>query len=210
MARVDDYIHAKTIAIEQLQNTSFADLVRRSGFETKDDHTLRVPFLDRVYRIEYPAFGFIDESGDINEIPLQEQVLILHYLVDSGVDPPAGNPITYREIPGASFYFSVFVKRAVDPLKKVFGQNLSGFPEAARRLGGKAIAHGDVAFEFSVLPKVPVQIILWEGDDEFPPEANILFDETISGILSPEDVAWLSGLLVYRLISISKQAGNSM
>jgi len=62
----------------------------------------------------------------------------------------------------------------------------------------------DVGFEFKVFPKVPLQLILWEGDDEFPPEASILFDETIGEILSPEDVAWLSGMLVYRLIALSR------
>jgi hypothetical protein len=94
----------------------------------------------------------------------------------------------------------VFVKRAIEPLKNVFGQNLPGFTKAAPQLSGKAISHGDAAFEFHIFPKVPVQVIIWEGD-EFPPEANILFDKTISKILSPEDIAWLSGMLVYRLIA---------
>ncbi len=62
----------------------------------------------------------------------------------------------------------------------------------------------DVGFEFKVFPKVTLQLILWEGDDEFSTEANILFDETIGEILSPEDVAWLSGMLVYRLIALSR------
>ena len=109
-----------------------------------------------------------------------------------------------------TYSFNVFVKRAIDPLKSVFGKDPHGLAQAAQRLGGKAIEYGDAAFEFSALPKVPLQIILWEGDEEFPPEANILFDESISDTLSPEDVAWLSGLLIYRLISISKQAGHSV
>jgi len=54
------------------------------------------------------------------------------------------------------------------------------------------------------LPNVPVRLILWAGDDEFPAAANILFDQNIGGILSPEDIAWLSGMLVYRLIALSK------
>jgi hypothetical protein len=45
---------------------------------------------------------------------------------------------------------------------------------------------------------------LWEGNAEFPSEANILFDETIGDILSPEDVAWLAGMLVYRLTALSR------
>jgi hypothetical protein len=47
-------------------------------------------------------------------------------------------------------------------------------------------------------------MILWIGDDEFPPEANILFDQTIGDFLSPEDVAWLAGMVVYRLIALSR------
>jgi hypothetical protein len=48
-----------------------------------------------------------------------------------------------------------------------------------------------------------VRLILWAGDDEFPAEANIVFDENIAEILSPEDIAWLAGMVVYRLISLS-------
>ncbi|MBW2011870.1 MAG: DUF3786 domain-containing protein, partial [Deltaproteobacteria bacterium] len=53
-------------------------------------------------------------------------------------------------------------------------------------------------------PKVPLQLILWAGDDEFAPEANILFDDTVSKILSPEDAAWLAGMIVYRLMALSR------
>jgi hypothetical protein len=41
---------------------------------------------------------------------------------------------------------------------------------------------------------------LWKGDEEFPPEGNILFDRSIIGVLSAEDVAWLSGMVVYPMI----------
>ncbi|MEE4264173.1 MAG: DUF3786 domain-containing protein [Desulfobacteraceae bacterium] len=45
---------------------------------------------------------------------------------------------------------------------------------------------------------------MWEGDAEFPAEANILFDQTIGRILPPEDVAWLAGMVVYRLMALSR------
>jgi hypothetical protein len=121
----------------------------------------------------------------------------------------SGNRVSYREIPGASFYFSAFVKRAIDPLKTVFGPNVTALVEAAKQLNGRPIEPGDVGFEFDVLPNVPLQLILYEGDDEFPAEANILFDQTIGVILSPEDIAWLAGMLVYRLIAISKRNPTS-
>jgi hypothetical protein len=203
MARIDDYIAAKKMAVEALSKGSSDDIAKRSGFQKKDPDTIRIPFLDNVYLVGFPEFEFADESGGLEEIPIQEQVLILHYLMAGNPTGPISRWISYREIPGAFFYFSAFVKRAVDPLKKVFGQNTPAFKKTAERIHGKALEVGDAGFEFRVFPGVPLQIILWEGDDEFPPEANILFDASIGEILSPEDAAWLAGMVVYRLIKLS-------
>ena len=204
MPRIDDYINACKLAVEKLSQESFETITQRSGFEPMDGQSLHIPFLDRTYLVSYPLFEFKDQAEGEKEIPIQEQVLILHYLMAVEVPDLTGRWISYREIPGASFYFGAFVKRAVDPLKKVFGQNISGFSRAAEKLGARIIENGDAGFEFRVLPAVPLQLILWEGDDEFPAEANILFDETIGRILSPEDVAWLAGMVVYRLIALSR------
>jgi len=204
MPRIDDYINARKLAVEALSQASFKTIAERSGSESADGQTLRIPFLDRTYLVSYPLFEFQDQAGSEKEIPIQEQVLILHYLMAAEVPDVTGHWISYREIPGASFYFGAFVKRAVDPLKKVFGKNISGFLQAAERLQACQIENGDAGFEFRVLPAVPLQLILWEGDDEFPAEANILFDKTIGRILSPEDVAWLAGMVVYRLMALSR------
>ena len=75
---------------------------------------------------------------------------------------------------------------------------------AARRIGAQAIETGDAGFEFAVFPGVALQVILWGGDDEFGPEASILFQETIGEVFTPEDAAWLAGMLVYRLIALSR------
>ena len=201
MPRIDDYINAKKLAVEKLSQEPFEVILKRSGFESPETETFRVPFLDRIYRVGFPRFEFEDTTGWEKEIPLQEQVLILHYMSAVRMPETTGHWISYREIDGAAFYFGAFIKRAVEPLKKVFGQNLSGFSRAAAKLHPKEIENGDAAFEFKVLPAVPLQLILWTGDEEFPAEANILFDSTIGQILSPEDVAWLAGMVVYRLMA---------
>ena len=204
MPRIDDYINARKFAVEELSQASFKTIAERSGFESADGQSLDVPFLDRTYLVSHPLFEFQDQADSEKEVPLQEQVLILHYLMAAEVPELTGHWISYREIPGASFYFGAFVKRALDPLKKVFGQNISGFRQAAEKLQARQIENGDAGFEFRMLPAVPLQLILWEGDDEFPAEANILFDKTIGRILSPEDVAWLAGMVVYRLMALAR------
>ena len=203
MARIDDYSNAKKIAVAKLENYKLKTIAQNSGLTLLDEDTLRVDFLDRAYRIRYPGFDFEDEAKNAKEVPLQEQVLILHYMIGCRSQKATGVWISYREIPGAAFYFSAFVKRAIDPVKKIFGTNAAGIVNPALALKGTTIETGDAGFEFSILPKTPMQLILWEGDDEFPAEANIVFDEIVGKVLSPEDAAWLAGMLVYRLIAIS-------
>lgn len=203
MPRIDDYINARKLAVEKLSGENFQEVADRSGFELSDGLTLVIPFMDRTYHVNPAQFEFTDQQDSQKEVPIQEQVLLLHYLLAPAMPELAGQWVSYREIPGASFYYGPFIKRAVDPLKKVFGQNIAGFSRSAARLNASRIENGDAGFEFRLLPAVPLQLILWEGDDEFPAEANILFDKTVGRILSPEDIAWLASLLVYRLIALA-------
>jgi hypothetical protein len=208
MARVDDYINAKKMAVKTLSAVAFKAIAGRTGFYPDAGNVFRVRFLDKTYLIRYPDFEFKEiptgKSAALSEIPLQEQVLILHYMMAGTDARPTGNWVAYREIPGASFYFGPFTKRAIDPLKKVFGNHLSAFHAASAKLDGKVIPEGDAGYEFNIFPKVPVRLILWEGDEEFAPEGNILFDESIGKILPVEDVAWLAGMVVYRLAALSR------
>ena len=204
MARVDDYVSAKKIAVESLSAETINEISQRSGFKITDGDMLRVPFLNRVFFVSFPDFEFQDAAKKSREVPLQEQVLTLHYMMGKHAPVSDDKWISYREIPGASFYFGAFVKRATDPLKKVFGQNIPGLLKSAEQLNGKAIDAGDAGFEFRLFPRISLQLILWEGDEDFSPEANILFQENVGEIISPEDAAWLAGTLVYRLIGISK------
>lgn len=203
MPRIDDYVQAKQIAVDSLRQSQIDELRQRAGFEPGDSNSIIVPFLDRKYKIKLPSFTFTDSENESKEVPIQEQVLILHYLKSPAFPEPTGQWVSYREIPGATFYYSAFLGRAVNPLKKVFGQNMNGFEKAAQKLQGKQITTGDSSFEFYVFPKVPIRITIWEGDEDFSPEANIVFDETVGQILSSEDIAWMAGMVVYRLMALS-------
>ena len=203
MARIDDYIAARKLVVKKLADTPFENIFSRSGYLSSTKMTLTIPFLNRTYNVTYPDFSFTDAADADSKVPILEQVLILHYLSSENPPKPTGNWIAYREIPGAGFYFSAFVKRAIDPLKKTFGGNPKALEHAAAQLKATPIDTGDAGFELLVMPFVPIQMIIWEGDEEFDPEANILFDQKVGEILSPEDIAWLASMTVYRLIALS-------
>jgi hypothetical protein len=202
MARIDDYQQARDLAVGELSKETLETIASRTGFKA-ESMNLKIPFLDREYNVSYPAFEFKDAQAPGFEVPLQEQVLILHYL-QSCRPILRGRWIAYREIQGAGFYWSAFVKRAIDPLKKVFGMNLQAFRQAVAKLQAVEISGTAAGYRIDVFPYAPVQLIVWEGDEEFPAEANILFDATIGDYLSPEDTAWLASLTVYRLMALAR------
>lgn len=203
MARVDDYENAKKIAVEALAQRSARALAEDGGYGIVGGDTLEIPFLNRFFLATYPDFAFSDKNEPEKPVPIQEQVLILHYLLGDPITEPAGDWAAYREIPGASFYTSAFVKRAIDPIKNVFGADPESMKKVAPLVGGHEFeGPGDACFEFSPFPRVPVRIILYAGDEEFPPEASILFDRSVGRIISPEDMAWLAGMIVYRMAAL--------
>jgi len=129
-----------------------------------------------------------------------EQVLWLHYLIGERGRTPTGKLSAYRDIRGAAFYESKFIARAVRPIVKCFGGNPQSLCDTGAVLSGQPANAGDAAITISPLPNLPITYILWAGDDEFPPEGNILFDETASSWLDAEDLVVLASLGAYRLV----------
>lgn len=204
MARIDDYNNAREIAVEKLSSIPFEEIADNTGFKKINSKTFSVPFLNRQYLVSHPDFIFSDNKTENCEVPIQEQVFLLHYCLSDKCKHEEPEWISFRELKGASFYFGAFINRAVTPLKQVFGSRLEALHIAAEKLNGVPIEAGDAGYRFNLLPNVPIKIILWKGDEDFSPEANILFNDNIGKILDPEDIAWLAGNLVYRLIALAK------
>jgi hypothetical protein len=113
--------------------------------------------------------------------------------------------IAYQEIPDGKFYLDAFLRRAKNPMVQGFGETPEQLVQlATEAYDAKPSDQGDHSVVVSAFPLVPVALILWRGDDEFPPEGNILFDESIRGIFSAEDVAWLAGMIIYPLIGMAR------
>ena len=128
------------------------------------------------------------------------KILWLHYLCAQGTKVMSGRLIAYREVAPALFYEPNFYKRAVKPLVGSFGGNPRELIEVGAALGGKEAAIGDASVTINVLPYLPMTFIIWAGSEEFPPDGNILFDQTAKTWFAAEDLAVLAGASVYELI----------
>lgn len=211
MPRIDDYKAARALAVEELKKLNPKRIAAQSRCEyfLEDrpegvQEGIIVPYFGQDRLVRWPEVAVTVPDGG-PEPPLTEQILILHYLVNPSGEPLSDVRIDFRQMPGGNFYWTAFVSRAKKPLLETFGGDLEFYLRVAAQAGGAAQSLGDASMEFSAFPLVPVTHVLWRGDEEFPPDANILFDESIGGHLSTEDVAALAGASVYRLMAAARQ-----
>jgi len=186
-------------ASEQLLERSpeeLAALCERSA-AALNGPTIRLPFFGS--RVELR----IDSDTGVEFAPPEptvvERILILHYLLTRESRPVKGQMIAFKNLPGAAFYDPTYQKRGPRRIARRFGEDVEAFRKACRNLGWHEEELGDAAFRFDILPKIDGVVVLHAGDEEFPAEANILFDDDIVNFLPLEDVAVLAGLIATRL-----------
>lgn len=155
----------------------------------------KVPFLGKEYLVSYPD-GKITQVNSDDEAPLPYQIVLLHYLTQCSTRMPEGSKVAFGELPSGSIYIMPFNNRSIKPLVAIFGSDPQKVVEAGLMMGGWRENMGDVAVTVPVLPKIPITFVLWEGDDEFQPSGNILFDVSAASHMHTEDYALLPGLAI--------------
>lgn len=211
MTKIDDYTQACELGKKALQGKDPEILAEFSGAlyqaEGHGAQSLTIRFLNREILISWPDLN-ITENRTREKINIQQQVFLLHYLNGafiSGGAPLTNEWISFQEIPDGKFYLAPFISRARAPLLSVFGKRPGLMVElASEAYDASGLDHGDHSVSVEALPLVRLALILWDGDDEFSPESNILFDKNISRLLSAEDIAWLAGNTVYPLMGMAR------
>lgn len=141
------------------------------------------------------GLGDVDlpQAPDDRNVPVTPRILILHYLLNAMGTRPSGRLAAFREMPGGDIYVAPFTARTIKPLAAVFGSNGRALVQAGLELGGHVAQVGHHSVTVNALPRVPITLAVWEGDDEFPASASILFDSTAPDYLSTEDLVVLAG-----------------
>ena len=191
---------ACAIASQKLLLADLALLCRRSATTLLDENgrqSISLSYLGRECRVQLPDVLVSAVNGEA--LSQRDMLLILHYLVTADGLSLSGKPLTFRELPEGGVYYPTFVKRCVKPLLDRFADRPEALVAAAESIGGVKAETGDFSFRILALPRVPVTVTLWLGDEELPPEGNILFDSTVTGYLATEDVTVLCEILAWKL-----------
>ncbi|MGB9673093.1 MAG: DUF3786 domain-containing protein [Anaerolineales bacterium] len=209
MKNPKDYLRDQANQLEQRASTLRQELRQRplENFAqltaTNFNHDLQCFEFHYWTNLTYLKVPEFIAFNSINQQPLNvfHQALILYYFHLADGAALAHRWIAFSELPEGRFYNQAFQGYTSNPLLQHFGENIIQLENAALSLHGEKIKFADFAFRFQVLPRLILLLAYWQGDEDFPPNYQILYDANVIHYL-PTDVCAIAGkLLTNKLIN---------
>ena len=194
---------------KQLSELDPADVCQRSGAETTDDGVaFCLPVLNERYCVNPVARTVCrDGATDGNQAAgFHLQLSAANYLIKAQDVPLAGELVAAKQFPTGPLFFRGPHELPVKKLEDRFRSDGAAFESAGRELGGRSAEHGDAAIELLLFPRLPITVVLWLADDEFPARVSYLFDRTADQHLLLDGL-W-SATHVVRDALLTAAAGN--
>ena len=101
------------------------------------------------------------------------------YLIEAKNIPLSRRWISAKDLKGGEMFFRGPHSFPVLPLEKRFVKDGEKFLALGEKFGVRKDTLGDASFQVAVLPRVPLQVVLWFEDKDFPARISFLFDSTV-------------------------------
>ncbi len=168
----------------------------------------QVPLLGSSYTVQLGAVKPASSSDDEEEPNIWVKVLTLLYLTTATGDEPQGEWIAYRQLPNTVAKTKTYDKE-VDRIAAAFKGRLGDLETAASSLGGVTVddESADLAIRFDALPRVPMLLLFWDGDEDFDARSSLLLDSGVLSYLDQESLVFLAQTLICRLLDEDDPVG---
>jgi len=138
-----------------------------------------ITFLNRSYIIDLDKKQICPEDASPDQpAGFIEQLSILAYLIGAKDKPLQNKLVKAETLATGEFFFRGPHQMPTDQLAEAFGENPEKLYQAAEAFNAVKRDYGDTSVELFILPRLPVTMVIWGGDDEFEARASILFDQT--------------------------------
>ena len=177
---------------KKLDPAAAAERLRSVKWDGKEFY---VNLLGREFAISHPDYAIRALDGE-KLPPLPTQTFLLRYLLECKDTVWSGEWKTFREMPWGEMYIKPYTGRVLTRAAFTFGFKVPAFRAAAEKMGATAVKHGDTGFEFDLVGGYKMRILVWEGDDEFPPNAQILYSDNFAEGFAAEDRVVAGDILI--------------
>ena len=180
---------------ERFRSLNPADVTARLGGVKWDGNEFYVNLMGRDYAISHPDYAIRASDGGALP-PRPVQTFLLRYLLESKDEAWCGTWKTFREMPWGEMYIKPYTGRVLTRAAFTFGTRVAAFKAACEKMGAEALKHGDAGYQFNLIGGYKMQILVWEGADEVPPNAQVLYSDNFAGGFAAEDRVVAGDILI--------------
>ena len=160
-----------------------------------DGKEFYVNLLGREFAISHPDYALrAIDGGKLPPLPVQ--TFLLRDLLESKTVAWCGNWKTFREMPWGEMYIKPYTGRVLTRAAFTFGTRVAAFKAACEKMGATPLKHGDAGYQFDFVGSYAMQIIVWEGDEEFPPSAQVIYTDNFAEGFAAEDRVVAGDILI--------------
>ena len=144
----------------------------------------------------------------VNNLGEYSRLSILTYLTSAKDIPLTGELVRPSDQSGGGIFVRGTHVIPMDMVAEAFGDDKDKLINATKGLGGLRREYGDVSIELLPLRRVPMTVVIWLGDEDFPPKASLLCDATCT-LQVPIDILWSIAMMVVEMIFQQAQKPGS-
>ena len=167
-------------------------MCKKLGIGTYDAEAIRMDYFGIPHRIDRRT-GKISCPGRQGYEPVFDEAMAIYnlfYYAKEGAKN-SGDWIHLRNVRGAGVFEAAFEKQVLIPFANHFSGKTEEFKAVGKKMGFFPLIYGDASFQIAAFFCIPLRVIFWDGDEEFPAKVNILFDRNITDFTHPESVVML-------------------
>lgn len=195
MEKRDNYatqaVQAKTLFLSYDQER----LIRKLRIPS-DRNYLYPTMLGRYYRICRRTGDISRWEGEswVDGNSFDEVMTLLDLVCDSREDRRLSGQWKDMKSFGLMFHQNLLEDQR-DPNAERYDADPEGFIRACRTLHGEKLPFGDIGFAVELFDGLKIAVVLWRGDEEFPPRLRYFWDENAGQYIRYETMYFALNLL---------------
>ena len=188
--------------LEKYKEMVPAEMAARCGLPYNGEaRIITMTLLGEQFSVSHPDFTIVGPTPLTNA----ERILFLRYLLDGRRAQSLGQFLTYREFPWGEVYLQQFTGRCIKRFAFSYGGRPDLLNKIMEKLPAKKLSRSDCGWALELMEGLTIQFLLWTGDEEFPPNAQILFSDNFRYAFTAEDLANVGDIVLNRMKKIGAE-----
>jgi len=173
-----------------------------SSFRADGVPRVSIPFLHSWFDLDLLPYRLRGGHEVIDTLPMK--VLVLQHIMAAAENEGTAVRVMRQWIDCRSLQHGAVLgahlsKTTAQLMSSFFSLNAEERMRRAMAWGGRPVDLADVGLVFNFFPRLPVAVVNWEADEEFPAYSKVLYDVSASNYMPTHGLVALTDFLAHRL-----------